>query len=98
MCDFIFQFFAAIQQALPFPQPPVGVVRPPREPLLYVLPELFDETTNRVHWSYHSAICGAELGTMRFRGKGHYMPLHPGRCPKYVIQHLGIFVFPHLIS
>jgi hypothetical protein len=31
MCDFIFQFFLdmAQQQALPFPQSPVGAVRPP---------------------------------------------------------------------
>jgi hypothetical protein len=80
MCDFIFQFFSTMaqQQALPFPQPPVGVVRPLREPLPYVLPELFDETTDRAHRSYDSAICGAKLGTVRFRGPGHYMPLHPG--------------------
>jgi hypothetical protein len=45
MCDLIFHIFAAMaqQQAPPFPQPPIGVVRPPREPLPYVLPELFDE-------------------------------------------------------
>jgi hypothetical protein len=90
-------FFAAMaqQQALG-PQPPVGAVRPPREPLPYVLPELFDERTDRAHRSYHSAIYGAELGTVRFRGPGHYMPLHPGWCPKYVIRHLRIFVFAHL--
>jgi hypothetical protein len=35
MYDFIFLFFAAMAQehAPPFPQPPVGAVRPPREPL-----------------------------------------------------------------
>jgi hypothetical protein len=100
MCDLIFHIFAAMaqQQAPPFPQPPIGVVRPPREPLPYVLPELFDEQTDRVHRSYHFAICGVELGIVRFRGLGHYMPLHPVWCPKYVIRHLGIFVFPHLIS
>jgi hypothetical protein len=68
----------AQQQASPFPQSPVGVVRPPREPLPYVLPELFDEATDRAHQSYHSAISGLELGTVRFRGSGHYMPLYPG--------------------
>jgi hypothetical protein len=99
MCDFIFHFFAAMaqQQVPPFPQPPVGDVRPPQEPLPYVLPELFDETIDRAYRSYHSTICGAELGSMRFRGPGHYMSLHPGWCPKYVIRHLAIFVFPHFI-
>jgi hypothetical protein len=70
MCDFIFNFLQLRQQALPFLQPPVGVVRPPREPLLYVLPELFDENTDRRHRSYHSTIYGAELGTVCFRGSG----------------------------
>jgi hypothetical protein len=65
------------QQAPPFSQPLVGAVCPPREPLLYVLPKLFDERTDKAHRSYYSAICGAELGTVRFRGSGHYMPLHP---------------------
>jgi hypothetical protein len=88
----------ALEHAPPFPQPPVGAVRPPREPLPLVLPELFDEQTDMAHRSYHSAICVAELGTMCFRGSGHYMPLHRGWCPKYVIQHLRIFVFPHLNS
>jgi hypothetical protein len=45
-----------------------------------VPPELFDETTDRAHQSYHSAICGAQLGSVRFRGPGHYMPLHPSWC------------------
>jgi hypothetical protein len=86
------------QHAPPFPQPLVDAVRPPREPLPYMLPKLFDERTDMAHRSYHSTIYGAELGTVRFRGQGHYMPLHPDWCPKYVIRHLGIFVFPHLIS
>jgi hypothetical protein len=81
------------QQQAAGPQPPV---HPPREPLPYVLLELFDEQTNRAHRSYHSAICGVELGAVRFRVPGHYMPLHPGWCPKYVIRHLRIFAFPHL--
>jgi hypothetical protein len=100
MCDFIFHFFAAMaqQQVPPFPQPPVGDVRPPQEPLPYVLLELFDERTDRVHRSYHSAICVAELRTVRFRGPRHYMPLHPSLYPKYVIRQLRIFVFPHLNS
>jgi hypothetical protein len=51
----------------------------------YVLPELFDKTIDRAHRSYHSTICGAELDTVRFRGSGYYMPLHPDWCPKYVI-------------
>jgi hypothetical protein len=88
----------AQQQVSPFPQPPVGVVRPPQEPLLYVLPKLFDETTDRGHRSYHSVICRTELGTVRLRGPRHYMLLHPSWCPKYVIRHLGIFAFPHLVS
>jgi hypothetical protein len=57
-------------------QTPIGSVRPPREPLLYVLPKLFDKATDRSHQSYHSALCGEELGTVRFRGPGYYMPLH----------------------
>jgi hypothetical protein len=65
----------------------VSHVRPPREPLPYVLSELFDDTTDRAHQSYQSAFYGVELGTVRFRGLGHYMPLHPGWCPKYVIRH-----------
>jgi hypothetical protein len=84
------------QQQVAGPQPPIGAVRPPREPLLYVLPELFDERTNRTHRSYHSTICWAKLGIVRSRGLGHYMPLHSGWCLKYVIRHLRIFVFPHL--
>jgi hypothetical protein len=88
----------ARHQALPLPQLPVGGVRLPWEPLLYVLSELFDEATDRAHRFYHSAICGAELGTVHFRGSVHYMPLHPDWCPKYVIRYLGFFVFPHLIS
>jgi hypothetical protein len=95
MCDYI---AAMAQQQAAGPQPPVGDVHPPREPLPYVLLELFDERTDRVHRSYHSAICGAELRTVRFRGPRHYMPLHPSLYPKYVIQQLRIFVFPHLNS
>jgi hypothetical protein len=64
----------------PFPQSPVGAIRPPREPLPYVLPKLFDETTDRAHRSYHFAICGAQLGFVCFRGPGHYTPLHPVWC------------------
>jgi hypothetical protein len=86
------------QQQAAGPQPPVGVVRPPREPLPYVLPELFDEWTDKAHRSYRSAIFGAELGTVHSRGPGHYMPLHSGWCPKYVIGQLCIFVFPYLNS
>jgi hypothetical protein len=88
----------AQQQVLTFPQPLVSVVRPPRELLSYVLLMLLDETTDRVHRSYHSAICEAELGTMHFRGSGHYMRLHLGWCMKYVIRYIGFSVFPHLIS
>jgi hypothetical protein len=77
------------QQQAAGPQPPV---HPPREPLPYVLLELFDEQTNRAHRSYHSVICGAELGTVRSRGPGHYMALHPGWCPKYVIRHLQLCI------
>jgi hypothetical protein len=86
MCDFIFYFFAAMaqQQAPPFPQP-VVVLFVLLGPLLDVLPELFDERTDRVRRSYHSAVSGAELGPVRFRGPGHYMSLHPRWCPKYVI-------------
>jgi hypothetical protein len=62
-----------------------------------VLPELFDEATDTAQRSFHSVICGAELGTVRFRGSGYYVPLHPSWCPKYVIQYLGFFAFPHLI-
>jgi hypothetical protein len=51
-------------------QPHVGAIRPPREPLSYVLLELFDEQTERVHWFYQSAICGAELGTVRSQARG----------------------------
>jgi hypothetical protein len=87
----------AQQQAPPFPQPPVGVVRPPREPLSYMLSELFAGTTDWAHRSNHSAICRADLGTVRFRGPGHYMSLHPGWCPKYIIRYISIFVFRHLI-
>jgi hypothetical protein len=86
------------QQQAVGPQPPVAAVCPPREPLPYVLPELFDEQTDKAHRSYHSTICGVELGTVRSRGPGHYMLLHPGWCPKYVIRHLRIFVFRHLNS
>jgi hypothetical protein len=75
----------AQQQVPTFLQPLVSVVRPPRELLPYVLPELLDETTDRAHRSDHSAICEAELGTMHFRGSGHYMRLHLGWCLKYVI-------------
>jgi hypothetical protein len=64
-----------ISRALPLSQPPIASVRPPWELLPYVLPELFDEATDRSHRSYHSTICGAELGTVRFRGPGYYMPL-----------------------
>jgi hypothetical protein len=71
----------AEQQAPPLQQLPIGSVRPPREPLSYVLP----------------TICRAELGTLRFRGPGYYMPLHPGWCPKYVILYLDFFLFSHLI-
>jgi hypothetical protein len=60
---------------------PVGVVRPPREPLPYVLPKLFDERTDTAHQSYHSAICEAELGTVRSRGPGHYSCREPARDP-----------------
>jgi hypothetical protein len=86
------------QQQLAGPQPPAGAIHPPPEPLPYMLPELFDEQTDRAHRSYHSAICGVEPGTVRSRGPGHCMPLHPGWCPKYVIRHIRIFVFPHLDS
>jgi hypothetical protein len=88
----------AQQQAPPFPQPLVGVVHPPQERLPYVLLELFDKRTDMAHQSYHHAICGVEVGPVGFRGPGHYMLLHPGWCPKYVIRHLHIFVFPHLNS
>jgi hypothetical protein len=84
------------QQHAAFSTAPVGVVRPPRDPLPYVTPELFDEQIHRAHWSYHFAISGVELGTVRFRDPGHYMPPHPGWCLKYVIQHFRIFVSPHL--
>jgi hypothetical protein len=68
------------QQAPPLQHPPLSSVSPPREPLSYMLPKLFDEATNRSHRSYHSAICWAELGIVRFRGSGYYMPLHPSWC------------------
>jgi hypothetical protein len=67
----------AQQQTLLLPQLPLGSVRPPWEPLSYVLPELFDEATDRSHRSYHSAICRAEPGIVCFRGSGYYMLLHP---------------------
>jgi hypothetical protein len=100
ICDFIFHF---LQLWLSSRRRSAASYwcYPPRELLSYVLPvlpELFDEQTDRAHRSYHSAICGGELGTVRFRGLGHYMPLHPGWCLKYVIRHLRIFVFPHLNS
>jgi hypothetical protein len=85
MCDFIFRFLALAEQQAVGPQPHVGVVRPLWEPLPYVLPELFDERTDRAHRSYCSVISGAELGTVRFRGPMHHMSLHPDWCPKYVI-------------
>jgi hypothetical protein len=77
MCDFIFHFFIYGSVAGGGPQPSVGAICPPREPLSYVLPELFDKQTDRAYRSYHSTICGSKLGTVRFRGTGHYMSLHP---------------------
>jgi hypothetical protein len=62
-------------------------------PLEYVRPELFDETVDRHHRSYVSAVLGASPGSIRFRTTRTLMPIHPRWIPKYVIHFYYLFLF-----
>jgi hypothetical protein len=56
-------------------------------PTPYVSLELLDETIDKQHRSYLSAICGRRLGTVRARTSRHLLPLHPRWIPKYAIRY-----------
>ena len=66
------------------------MAQPPPPP--YVRPELFDETVDKQHRSYHSAVHGTELGTLRSRGPSHLMPLHQLWVPKYVMSNINFLI------
>jgi hypothetical protein len=62
-------------------------------PLEYVRPQLFDETMDRHHPSYVSAILGAPPGSIHFRTTHMLMLIHPQWIPKYVIHFYYLFLF-----